>query len=59
MSESEAKLEGADYAGIAVLPSALETKESRPETALAGLKAGAEVSGASLWAMASASASFM
>ena len=58
MSQSGAKLEGLDYAGIAVLPSALETKEPRPETTLAGLKAGAEVSGASWWAMASASASF-
>ena len=36
MSESRAKLEGVDDAGIAVPPCALETKEFRPGTALAG-----------------------
>ena len=59
MGGSGAKLEGVGCAEIAVLPSALEMKESRSETALAGLKPGAEVSGASWCAMASASASFM
>ena len=59
MSESRAKLEGVGGAGIAVPPSALETKECKPDTALAGLKEGAEVSGASWWARASAPASCM
>ena len=55
MSESRAKLEGIDGAGVAVLPSTLEMKEFGSEIALAGLKVGAEVLGASWRAMASAS----